>query len=47
MQQALRLRFDDAAQSQPIPAYNKQAMEAYTSSSIPDARQARRRAIDH
>ena len=45
----MRLRFADAAESQPTPAYNMQAIEAYTAASIPDAqpRPAQRRAIDH
>ena len=41
LQEALRLRFDDAASSQPIPAYNRQVIEAYTTVSIPDAQRAR------
>ena len=39
VQEALRLRFDDVTQSQPIPAYNMQAIEEYTSASIADAQQ--------
>ena len=41
LQEAMRLQFDDAARSQPIPAYNMPAIEAYTASSIPDAQRAR------
>ena len=43
----MRLRFDDAARSHPIPAYNMQAIEAYTAASIPDAQRARRQATNH
>ena len=45
VQEALRLRFDGGTRSQPVPAYNMQAIERYTSASIADAQHARRQAI--
>ena len=45
--EALCLRFEDAACSQPIPAYNMQAIEVYTAVSIPEAQRVRRQAIDY
>ena len=44
--EALRLRFEDAVCAQPIPAYNMQAIEAYTSVSVREAQRQRRQAID-
>ena len=45
VQEALLLRFDGGTRSQPVPAYNRQAIEQYTSVSIADAQHARRQAI--
>ena len=47
LQEVMRLQLDDAARLQPLRAYNMQAIEAYTVSSIPDAQQARHQAMDH
>ena len=47
LREALDLRFEDAAQLQPVPANNLQAIEAYTSCAVREAQRERTWAIEH